>query len=217
MENFGAEGLSTVIDRLAERLIGMDPRPVEKITAFLHGLTRQTPYGINQQAIAAIENALVDIKAKSLNIPVYELLGGPIRDRLRLYWSHCGTWRVSFADRIKEWTGFDPIRSLADVERAGAEVADRGFKGLKTNIMRFDVDPPGIHMPGFNGPGWPECNIDKPLIDALRAGTDRVPPRRRARRRAAPRPQLQLQDRGLHPAGRGAGGIRPRVAGDGQL
>jgi L-alanine-DL-glutamate epimerase-like enolase superfamily enzyme len=169
MENFGAEGLSTVIARLGERLIGMDPRPVEKITAFLHGLTRQTPYGINQQAIAAIENALVDIKAKSLNIPVYELLGGPIRDRLRLYWSHCGTWRVSFADRIKQWTGYEPIRSLADVERAGAEVAERGFKGLKTNIMRFDVDPPVIHMPGFNGPGWPECNIDKPLIDALRA------------------------------------------------
>jgi galactonate dehydratase len=169
MENFGAEGLSTVITRLGERLIGMDPRPVEKVTAFLHGLTRQTPYGINQQAIAAIENALVDIKAKALNVPVYELLGGPIRDRLRLYWSHCGTWRVSFADTIKQWTGYDPIRSLADVERAGAEVAERGFKGLKTNIMRFDTDPPTIHMPGFNGPGWPECNIDKPLIDALRA------------------------------------------------
>jgi L-alanine-DL-glutamate epimerase-like enolase superfamily enzyme len=169
MENFGAEGLSTVIQRLGERIIGMDPRAVERVTAFLHGLTRQTPYGINQQAIAAIENALVDIKAKALNIPVYELLGGPIRDRLRLYWSHCGTWRVSFADRIKEWTGYDPIRSLGDVERAGAEVAERGFKGLKTNIMRFDSDPPVIHMPGFNGPGWPECNIDRPLVEALRA------------------------------------------------
>ena len=169
MENFGAEGLSTVIGRLGERLIGMDPRPIEKITAFLHGLTRQTPYGINQQAIAAIENALVDIKAKSLGIPVYELLGGPIRDRLRLYWSHCGTWRVSFADRIKEWTGYEPIRSLADVERAGAEVAERGFKGLKTNIMRFDLDPPAIHMPGFTGAGSPENNIDRPIVDALRA------------------------------------------------
>ena len=42
MENFGAEGLSTVIQRLGQRMIGMDPRPVEKITAFLHGLTRQT-------------------------------------------------------------------------------------------------------------------------------------------------------------------------------
>jgi L-alanine-DL-glutamate epimerase-like enolase superfamily enzyme len=167
MENFGAEGLSGVIAALGERLIGMDPRPVEKITAFLHGLTRQTPYGINQQAIAAIENALVDIKAKALGIPVYELLGGPVRDRLQLYWSHCGTWRVSFADRIKEWTGWDPIRSLADVERAGAEVARRGFKGLKTNIMRFDAETPYIHMPGFNGSGWPAVNIDRAIVDSL--------------------------------------------------
>jgi L-alanine-DL-glutamate epimerase-like enolase superfamily enzyme len=167
LENFGAEGLSGVIEALGARLIGMDPRPVEKITAFLHGLTRQTPYGINQQAIAAIENALVDIKAKALGIPVYELLGGPVRDRLQLYWSHCGTWRVSFADRIKEWTGWDPILSLQDVERAGAEVARRGFKGLKTNIMRFDAAVPYIHMPGFNGSGWPAVNIDRAIVDSL--------------------------------------------------
>ena len=167
MENFGAEGLGTVIQRLGEHIIGMDPRAVEKVTAFLHGLTRQSPYGINQQAIAAIENALVDLKAKSLGIPVYELLGGPVRDRLQLYWSHCGTWRVSFAEQIKEWTGWEPIRSLQDVERAGEEVARRGFRGLKTNIFRFDTDPPTVHMPGFNGPGWPALNIDSALVDGL--------------------------------------------------
>ncbi|MGE4047021.1 MAG: hypothetical protein AB7F35_19320, partial [Acetobacteraceae bacterium] len=167
MENFGSEGLSTVIQRLGERIMGMDPRPVERITAFLHGVTRQAPGGMNQQAIAAIENALVDIKARSLGIRVCDLLGGPVRERLRLYWSHCGTWRVSFADRIKDWTGFDPIRNLADVEKAGAEVARRGFKGLKTNIMRFDAEKPYIHMPGFNGSGWPELNFDPAIQDAL--------------------------------------------------
>src|SRR6185437_14795553 len=168
MEGYGAQGLTGVIQRLAERfLIGRDPRPVEAISALLYAATRQAAGGVNQQAIAAIENALVDIKAKALGIPVYELLGGPVRDRLPLYWSHCGTWRVSFADRIKEWTGFDPIRSLADVEAAGAEVARRGFKGLKTNIMRFDGKKPTIHMPGFNGDGWPALNIDRALVDAL--------------------------------------------------
>lgn len=172
MESFGSEGLGNVICRLGERLVGQDPRPVEKIVAFLHGVTRQAPGGINQQAIAAIENALVDIKAKALGIPVCALLGGPVRERLRLYWSHCGTWRVTFADRIKEWTGFDPIRSLADVEKAGAEVARRGFKGLKTNIMRFDAETPYIHMPGFNGPGWPELNHDRAVEAALVAEMD---------------------------------------------
>lgn len=167
MENFGSEGLSTVIRRLGDRIMGMDPRAIEKVTAYMHGVTRQAPGGMNQQAIAAIENALVDIKARALGIPVYELLGGPIRDKLRLYWSHCGTWRVSFADTIKEWTGFDPIRTLDDVEKAGADVRARGFKGLKTNIMMFDAEKPYIHMPGFNGPGWPELNFDHKIQEAL--------------------------------------------------
>src|ERR1041385_8128164 len=116
MEGYGAQGLTGVIQRLPERfLIGRDPRPVEAISALLYAATRQAAGGINQMAIAAIENALVDIKAKALGIPVYEMLGGPVRDRLQLYWSHCGTWRISHAHRIKEWTGFDPIRSLDDV------------------------------------------------------------------------------------------------------
>lgn len=167
MESYGSSGLAGVIRKLSEKLIGLDPRPVEKITAYLHGVTRQSVGGIAHQAIAAIENALVDLKAKALGIPVYEMLGGPVRDKLQLYWSHCGTWRISHASRIKEWTGFDPIRSLADVEAAGAEVARRGFKGLKTNIFRFDGPEPYVHMPGFNGPGWPELNISRDLVDGL--------------------------------------------------
>src|SRR6516164_4605243 len=95
MESYGSEGLAGVIRKLGGRLIGWDPRPVEKITAYLHGVTRQSAGGIAQQAIAAIENALVDLKAKALGVPVYEMLGGPVRDRLQLYWSHCGTWRIS--------------------------------------------------------------------------------------------------------------------------
>ena len=61
MEGYGSGGLSGVIHRLGGLLIGEDPRPVERHhRAALHGLTRQAPGGINQQAIAAIENALVD-------------------------------------------------------------------------------------------------------------------------------------------------------------
>jgi L-alanine-DL-glutamate epimerase-like enolase superfamily enzyme len=142
---------------------------VERHTAFLHGLTRAAPGGINQQAIAAIENALVDLKAKALGVPVCELLGGPVRDRLRLYWSHCGTWRVRFGEQIRAWTGAAPIRSLEDLTAQGAEVAARGFKGLKTNIMRFDGPEPALHMPGFNAPFAPDLPVDRALIDGLRA------------------------------------------------
>jgi galactonate dehydratase len=166
MESYGSQGLGEVIRRLSDRLIGQDPRPVERHTAFFHGVTRAAPGGVNQQAIAAIENALVDLKAKALGIPVYELLGGPIRERLRLYWSHCGSYRAMYGERFRDWTGAAPIRSLNDVAAQGAEVARRGFKGLKTNIMRLG-DRPGLHMPGFNAPFAPELVPDRRLTEDL--------------------------------------------------
>ena len=63
MESYGSEGLSSVIRKLGARIIDWDPRAVEKITAYLHGVTRQSAGGIAHQAIAAIENALVDLTA----------------------------------------------------------------------------------------------------------------------------------------------------------
>ena len=167
-ERFGTHGLTGTIHGLGDLLIGRDPRPVEAITAFLHGVIRQVQGGIAQQAIAAIENALVDIKAKALGIPVYEMLGGPVRDRIPLYWSHCGYVRTRWPDQVKEWTGKDPIRNRDDIVRHAREVADAGFKGLKTNPMRFDGPKPYVHMPGFNGsPGHPELNISKDIVDAV--------------------------------------------------
>ncbi len=168
MEGYGAQGLTGVIQKLAERfLIGQDPRPVERHSAHLYAATRQAAGGVNQMAIAAIENALVDIKAKALGVPVYEMLGGPVRDRLQLYWSHCGTYRARHADRIREWAGVDPVRSLDDIVALGEEVKRRGFKGLKTNLIRFDKGTPYMYGPGTgNPPGFPELNVDHRIVDA---------------------------------------------------
>ena len=49
------------------------------VSSLLYARTRQNAGGIAQEAIAAIENALLDIKAKALGVPVYELFGGPAR------------------------------------------------------------------------------------------------------------------------------------------
>src|SRR3981081_291074 len=103
-ESYGSAGLTTSIRWMGQTLIGKDPRPTELITATLHAITRQAPGGINQQAIAAIENALLDVKAKYLGIPIYSLFGGPVRQALPLYWSHCGGYRV----RNPELLGVDP-------------------------------------------------------------------------------------------------------------
>ena len=167
-ESYGSPGLSAVIEALCKRrVVGADPLRHERTSAELYAMTRQAPEGIAQQAIAAIENALVDIKGKALGVPVYQLLGGPIREKLRLYWSHCGSYR--FPGVVEHMGDKAPIESLDDLEDLGREVRSQGFTGLKTNIFLFDPKP-DMFQPGFTrGTGWPELNWDKPLIRGLRA------------------------------------------------
>ena len=87
-------GVVGTIDDLEPLLIGQDPRAFEaRFSDMMRGL-RQSPGGIAAKAMAGVECALVDLKAKALGISVAELFGGPLRDRVRVYWSHCGSSRV---------------------------------------------------------------------------------------------------------------------------
>jgi len=69
-ESFGSHGLSGVIEALSPVVIGKDPRDIELINCHLRTQTVQSRGGINRQAVAAIENALLDIKGKALGVPV---------------------------------------------------------------------------------------------------------------------------------------------------
>jgi L-alanine-DL-glutamate epimerase-like enolase superfamily enzyme len=165
-ESFGGLGVSSTIDHLAPVLIGKDARAFEAHVALLQALRRPSAGGIVQQAIAAIENALLDLKAKALGVPVYELFGGPLRDRQRVYWSHCGTYRVgarAHAMQVPE------IRSLDDVVKLGREVVARGYSALKTNVILLDGDNPRGHVPGFaRGESFPELNPERYVLKAIR-------------------------------------------------
>jgi L-alanine-DL-glutamate epimerase-like enolase superfamily enzyme len=164
-ESYGSAGVTAAIRALAPRLIGIDPAPVDVISQRLQQATRQAAGGINQQAIAAIENALLDVKGKALGLPVSALLGGPFRDRLDLYWSHCGTYRFRRAADV----GAPPIATLDDVRALGADVAARGFRALKTNIFRFDAEQPYVYGSGAPAAGLPETNVDAALLAAIEA------------------------------------------------
>lgn len=156
-------GISAVVSDFEKILIGKDPRPVEKHFWDMYNATRQSPGSIIQKAIGGIENALLDIKAKALGIPVYELCGGPVRDTVRVYWSHCGTTRA----RSWKIVGKNPIANLSDIEAMGKEVVDRGFNALKTNII-IPGNPAIVHMPGFGlGPNAMDQNVDKKILKAL--------------------------------------------------
>jgi galactonate dehydratase len=165
-ESFGGAGLSAVIDRLAPVLVGKDPRAWEALVTLLHALRRLASGGLIQQAIGAIENALLDITAKALGLPVYRLLGGPVRERIRLYWSHCGTYRLGWPAEMQ----LPPLRTLEDVVALGREVRARGYTALKTNVFVLG-DRPYLHSPGFarnlEQPGFPELNADRHVLRAL--------------------------------------------------
>lgn len=167
-ECYGSPGLSAVIRRLVARIEGMDPRAHERIHQYLYAITRQAPGGVNSQAIAAIENACLDLKGQALGVPVYELLGGAVRETIPLYWSHCGTYLVK--PEIAELCGVPAVRALDDLTALGRRVRDAGYTGLKTNMLRFgNGDGGNLYMPGFTAsPGWPELNVPTGLEGELR-------------------------------------------------
>lgn len=80
------ESVIATVHRIAKYyLIGQDPAPIE-----LHRRRLQDAFwyyeGVNvNSAMSGIEQALWDIKGKVFGVPVYELLGGPVRDRVRVY------------------------------------------------------------------------------------------------------------------------------------
>src|SRR5258708_7079578 len=97
-EGFGAPGVTAAIERLSARVVGKNAFQHERIYVELFAATRPAAGGVVALALGAIENALLDVKAKALGVPCYELLGGKIRDRIRVYWSHCATWRINHPD-----------------------------------------------------------------------------------------------------------------------
>ena len=68
-EGFGAPGVGTVIERLSARVIGQEVGAHERIYAELYSATRPASGGIVALAMGAIENALLDAKARGLGVP----------------------------------------------------------------------------------------------------------------------------------------------------
>jgi L-alanine-DL-glutamate epimerase-like enolase superfamily enzyme len=164
-------GLAGIVDDLAPVVVGKDPRATERIYWDLYRHTRQSPGSVIAKAIAGVENALLDVKAKALDIPVHELFGGPTRETIPVYWSHCGTTRA----RAWEVTGTPKLESYDDVASLGREVVERGFAAFKTNVV-VPGEEPQVLMPGF-GEGGGTLRADEiaealvRLLEAFREGT----------------------------------------------
>ncbi|MDP6402905.1 MAG: mandelate racemase/muconate lactonizing enzyme family protein [SAR202 cluster bacterium] len=153
-------GVVGVIEDLKPVLISADPRAFEMRFWDMIRNTRQSPGGIAAKAIAGIDCAIIDIKAKALGISVVELFGGPTREKVRLYWSHCGTSRA----RNPEILGTPPLRTMDDIAELGREVVGRGFTALKTNIV-IPGEPASVWMGGFGtGLGTTDQVVSRQLL-----------------------------------------------------
>jgi len=160
----GRRGLAAVIRQMSDLVIGEDPRNVGRLTARLYNITQSTAGGLQALAIGAYENACLDIKAKALGVPVHELFGGALRGKLPVYWSHCGMYRARNFDLFGSIIKDPPVHGLDDVRELGREVARRGFRALKTNLLVFE---PGKPATVGRGTGPFEMNIEKAIVDRV--------------------------------------------------
>ena len=153
-------GVTGTVRDLTPLLIGKDPRAYEmRFWDMLRG-TRQSPGGIAAKAIAGVELALIDIKARALGISVVELFGGPTRERVRVYWSHCGTSRARNSDLLNT----PPLQTMDDIAALGREVVARGYTALKTNIV-IPGDPASVYFGGFGGdPGTTDGVVSRQML-----------------------------------------------------
>ncbi len=161
-EHQGSIGVTEVVEKLAPAVVGQRVHDTERIYAMLHARARQSMSGVMAMGIGALENALLDAKAKTLGVPCCDLLGGRVRDAIRVYWSHCGTWRIARPD-------FYPpaITDAAGVRALGQEVRERGFTALKTNIFDHTGERTRGWSPGFGRPHAPDLNVDRQVIRGL--------------------------------------------------
>lgn len=80
-----ADTCATAVQEIAPYLIGKDPRRVMHHWQAIYRHTFYRGGPILTSALSGVEQALWDIKGKALGVPIYELLGGPTRHRIRVY------------------------------------------------------------------------------------------------------------------------------------
>jgi len=146
--DWGTPGpVAAMVDRLAELVVGQDPMQAERIWWELHTASARHTGGIAWKAMAGIDSALWDIRGKVLGAPVWQLLGGKLRDEFRLYWSHCGSTRANRAERL----GLPKVETTDDLRALAAEVRERGYTALKTNLFRLKDRPDAVPVSTSGG------------------------------------------------------------------
>lgn len=162
-EAFYAPGLSRILAELGELVVGADPRQVQPLVRRLYAATSAagSTGGIVCNAISGLDAALWDLNARMLGVPLWQLFGGRVHERVRLY-ARCraasGSASLDPVLRVRRpaWAAgaramgragaclfdadaqVDPVHYEQLADQAHEAVA-LGFDGLK-----FDLDLPGL-------------------------------------------------------------------------
>src|SRR3546814_11017895 len=85
-EGFGSPGVSAVIAQLAQGLVGQPVPGPQRFYAEAYCRTRPAAGGVVGEGLGALENALLDRRAKTVGVPCHALLGGRVGDEQRGQW-----------------------------------------------------------------------------------------------------------------------------------
>ena len=115
------------IEDLKPLLIGTDPRDITQAVRIAYKRAFWPPGAIGKTAVSGVEQALWDILGKDLGVPVWRLLGGKVRDRVRLY-THLG---FGDQDAVYRTLQPEPLRDRA------VELVEAGFDAFKVVFVPF--------------------------------------------------------------------------------
>jgi galactonate dehydratase len=121
-----ATTIAAAIQELERMIVGHDPTQIERLWQRMYRIPRWRGGPVLNSAISAIEIALWDILGQSLGVPIYKLLGGACRDKVRMY-GHCGG------------------RAPEEAAEHAVKLKERGFTALKTGAIHVED---GIVRPG---------------------------------------------------------------------
>ena len=120
-------GVTGTIDDLRPLLIGKDPRDITLLSEIMNKHSFWKLGAIGKTAISGIDIALWDILGKSLGVPIWRLLGGKVRDKVKMY-THLG---LGDSDSV-----YSSLETGCVVEKAN-KVIEKGYKALKVVFIPF--------------------------------------------------------------------------------
>jgi L-alanine-DL-glutamate epimerase-like enolase superfamily enzyme len=197
-EAFPAPQLENVVKEYAPHVVGEDAFELRKLMDKLRWASIPSgAWGISYHAFSAIEIAVLDLLGKELNIPVYALLGGKFRDRVRVYVdTHAGAslesmsrvllpttprWAKEAGAEAQEGTGGAPVHGRAAAMEYTDEYSPRSYKSRAKAMkddgftaVKFDLDVPTPYTAEHAQEGGSLTNKEvghlSELVEAAREG-----------------------------------------------